>query len=283
MVARKPTAKAASTELANFDEELARLGRGAKKTVADVGLGRSIGLQGGTMMYNGAEVAGNKLQCIVIDSILVNTYYDVAYKADTPTSPVCFAYGVVDLDDPDAAIEMAPHEEASAPQNPVCGKAGQEGCCPFNEWESADTGRGKACQNRRKLCIIPYDADTDPSLVAAIEHAYLTVPVTSVAPWAAYVKQLDTMFNGKPPLAFVTEIALVPDKGTQFKLTFKLVEEVDRAWIGGLLKKHAAVQADMVQPYPKPQEEAPKSAARGRSASKISGRAAPAKKPAGRR
>lgn len=285
MVARKPTGKAPSTEVANWDAELAKLGKAQKKTVADVGQGRYIGLARGVMTFNGDPVPDNTISCIVLDSILLNTYYgDVKYKADTPTSPVCYAFGVTDLDDPEADILMAPHEESAAPQNEVCGKAGHDGCCQWNEWESSDTGRGKACQNRRRLGLIPFDEDNcEPGQIAATEHAFINLPVTSVRAWAAYIKKLAGMFDGKPPLAFVTQITVVGDDDDQFHVTFEVLSEVPGNIIGELLKKRLAIQGDMVQPYKKPEDQ-PKPAARNaRSVSKIAGKApvkAPAKKAA---
>lgn len=294
MVARRTPAKAPSKEVANWDDELAKLGRAQKKTVEDVGSGgRTIGLKN-ELTINGEAIPDNTFPCIVLDSILLNTYYgEQKYRADTPTSPVCFAFGVTDHDDPDADIEMAPHEESSLPQNDVCGKAGHDGCCQWNEWESADTGRGKACQNRRRLVLIPYDEDNcTPEDIEAAEHYIINMPVTSVRYWGAHVKKIANLFDGKPPLIVVTQVTRVPSDD-MFHLDFKIVSEVPGEIIGALLKKRvsSAVQEELTKPYMKPEDQPTKAPARNaRSVSKIAGKApakkpapAPAKKPAARR
>lgn len=262
MVVRKTTpAKAASTELANYDDELARRARGSKKIIADVGLGRFISVQGGQLRYNGSPVPDNTMRVVVIDSIMENTFYDRKYDPDDPTPPDCYAFGKVDLEaDEDDEIVMRPHPKAHNPQNDTC--AG----CPQNEWGSADTGRGKACGQRRRLALMTEDG---LELIPTAEIAYFKIAVTSVSAWAAYVKQLDSLYPGRPPFCFLTEISVVPDPKTQFKITFAFAGEVDRAYIGALIKKQDSIAEEIVAPYPDMPEAAPaKPAARGKVAGK---------------
>ena len=265
MVARKKPGEP-STELANFDEELARRARGSKKLVADVGVGKFISTQGGTLAYNGADVPGNSMHVVVISEIYENTYYAGKFDPDSKAPPTCYAFGQLDLDEPDADVEMKPHEKAMEPQNDTC-----KGC-PWAEWGSSDTGRGKACQNRRRLALFPAD---ELDNVKAAQVAYLKVPVTSVAGWAQYVRSLDAAYPGKPPFCFVTELAVVPDKGTQFKVTFKLVDVIDAKLFRQLIEKQDSVKDEIVMPYPDPQPE-PEAPARGRTAAKIGGGRKPA-------
>lgn len=275
----RKTPASTGTDIANFDEELARRARGAKKVVADVGLGKFLGLQGGSLTYNGNAMPDDEMEAIVIDSMYENTYYADAFNSDKPTPPDCYAYGPTDLNDPDADIleAMSPHEKAADPQHPTC-----KGC-PNNEWDSAPQGTGKACGNKRRLSLIPAFEDMDVGDVAKADLAFLKVPVTSVKNWAGFVKQLDQIYPGKPTFCFVVLIKVVPNKKTQFEVQFSFVREVERSLWKALMDKQDSTRAEMLQPYPEPAPESEKPAARGKSAGKIAGGRAAAAPVRGRR
>lgn len=272
--AKKATASK-TTAIVKWDEALAARAQMAKKAEESVSTGSFISLKSGVMSYNGNPVPGNKLDVVVVDAILENHYFDGAYDPNTPQSPSCYAFGR----DED---EMSPHEKVDEPFSEKC-----KGC-PNNEWGSADTGRGKACKNVRRLAVIPADAlDGGAEGVEEAAIAYLKVPVTSVKAWAGYVNQLAAA--NKPPLAFVTEISVTPDAGSQFKVNFKAKESIeDGELIGALLAKAGVVEQTIAFPY-QPVEEAPAKSARGkavpvktpsRGAKQV---AAPAKAPARRK
>lgn len=231
-----PAKAAKTTAVVKWDVALAARAHAAKKAEASVSVGDFVSLRGGIMSYGGNPVPGNRLDVIVVDSILENTYFDGAYDPDKPQSPACYAFGR----DED---EMAPHEAVAEPVADSC--AG----CPNNEWGSADVGRGKACKNVRRLALITADAlDDGEEGVTDADVAYLKVPVTSVRAWAGYVNQLAA--TDKPPLAFVTEISVVPDAGSQFKVVFKAKSPVeDGALIGALLAKADVVAQTIAFPY----------------------------------
>lgn len=261
MATAKKAAASKTTSIVKWDEALAARAQMAKKAEESVSTGSFISLKSGVMSYNGNPVPGNKLDVVVVDAILENHYFEGAYDPNTPQSPVCYAFGR-DEDD------MGPHEKVDEPFSEKC-----KGC-PNNEWGSADTGRGKACKNVRRLAIIPADAlDDGAQGVEDAAIAYLKVPVTSVKSWAGYVNQLAA--TNKPPLAFVTEISVTPDAGSQFKVNFKAKESIeDGELIGALLAKADVVEQTIAFPY-QPVEEAPAKPARG-----ARGKAAPAKAPA---
>jgi hypothetical protein len=158
--------------------------------------------------------------------------------------------------------ELVPHEKSSDRQNEQC-----KGC-PQNDWGTADTGRGKACKNSRRLACISADVIEKPANIADAAVAYLGVPVTSVKGWAGYVRGVaDTL--GRPPFGVVTEVSLVPDKKDQFKMVFRSVERVESTQVlGQLLEKQKVVAKEISFPFPELEEPAP-----GRKAGR---RAAPA-------
>jgi hypothetical protein len=244
-------AKTGTTQaITKWDARLAELAKGAKKAESAVGGGGNfLSFKAGTMSYQGANIPDNKMQVIVLDAILENQYYTSKFDPESPNSPDCYAFGR----DPD---DMAPDaENVAEPQNETC--AG----CPHNEWGSADVGRGKACKEVRRLALI---TSGDLDNIAEAEIAYAKIPVTSVKGWAGYVRQLEEVYN-KPPLAFITEMSIVPAPGMPgWKVNFKLVSQIDDPeTFEYLMAKYDEVSKQIAFPYPKPQGEAEAPAPKG--------------------
>lgn len=264
----KPQTKKPGTSVAVWDQKLAERAAKAKKTEASVATGSFISMKGGILSFMGNAVPDNKLRVVVVDAIMENDLFVGKFDPNSPQSPVCYAFGR----DED---EMAPHEAVASPECDRC-----QGC-PHNEWGSADTGKGKACKNVRRLALITEDAlDGGVEGIADAEVAYLKLPVTSVKAWAGFVSQLAA--TNKPPLAFVTELSVVPDATSQFKVQFKAVEEIDDGdLLGALLEKADVVEQQIIFPYQVIEAPA-KPAARGAARPAAKPAARPVAKPAAR-
>jgi hypothetical protein len=256
-MAAKP--KKPGTAVVAWDEALAARAAIAKKSEASVSTGSFISVKGAQMTYQGNPVDGNKMDVVIIDSIMENKYYEGKYDPNNAQGPACYAFGR-DEDD------MKPHDKVADPISDSC--VG----CPNNEWDSGDGGKGKACKNIRRLAVIPADVlDGGPEAIATAEVAYLEVPVTSVKAWAGFVNQLAA--SKKPPLAFITEISVAPDAKTQLKVSFKAQSAIeDGELLGALLDKADIVEKGIDFPYQafeakvaKPTRK-PAAASRGRSA-----------------
>jgi hypothetical protein len=256
--------KKPGTAVVAWDEALAARAAMAKKAEASVSTGSFISFKSGVMSYQGNPVPGNSLQIIVLSSIMENNFFEGSYDSNTPQSPVCYAFGHDEE-------EMAPHEAVEEPQCETC--AG----CPHNEWGSADKGNGKACKNVRRLAVITADTlDGGAETLHDAEVAYVKLPVTSVKGWAGFVNQLAA--TNKPPLAFVAEMSVVPDAKTQFKVTFKAIEEIDDGeLIGALLEKADLVDTQIAFPYQKVEVAAKPQRAAKPAAKRTPAKAAPAK------
>lgn len=267
MVTAKKTAASKSMAVAKWDEALAARAKIAKKAEASVSTGEWISLKSGQLSYNGNIVPGNKMDVVVLASRLENQFYEGDYDASTPQAPSCYAFGT----DEDT---MVPHEKVETKQADGC--AG----CPMNEWGSAEKGRGKACKNVRRLAMIPADVlDGGEDAIKDAAQAFMKVPVTSVKAWAGYVNQLVAL--NRPPLAFVTEISVVPDPVSQFKVSFRAKESIeDGTTIGTLLDKADKSEATIEFPYQQA-EQAP-AAPKGRGSKVAAGRGKPAAKTAGK-
>ena len=271
---KKTNSGSPGTAITKWDARLAELAKLSKKASSAIGGGGNfISLKGGNLSYQGQPIPGNKMRVIVVDWILHNLWFDGAYDEENIQSPACYAFGR-------EKAELAPDpENVPEPVSAAC-----EGC-EKNQWGSADKGRGKACAETARLALLS-EADFSEEEGANIEtanEAYLKVPVTSMGFWGGYVRELETAYH-RPPLAFVTELSIVPQaKQPGWHLEFQRVESIedDRA-LGALLKKYDQISQKIAFPYPKFEEPwvapAPKAPARRAAAPK-----APAPPAAGRR
>lgn len=239
---KKPAAKKPGKSMVNWSEELAKRAQTAAAIEENVGSGGAfISLKGGVMSFNGGAVPGNKMNVVVLDHILEYKYYADGYDSDNPQTPDAYALGRDEND-------LRWHEN-SIPE--YAGELCKDS--DINQWGSADKGRGKACKNQRRLALIPEDDAADAESIEEATPAFLRIPVTSVKGWAGYVRQLEKTLQ-RPPLGVVTEISVVPDAKTQFKLQFKLVESIDDGdVIEALMAKADATELDF--PYAPREEE----------------------------
>lgn len=237
---------------------------------------KRINIQGGFMMIDGEAVPGNELDVVVLAAAPLNEYYSTAYNPAKPTVPDCYAYGDPTADDP---------EEGMAPKDVEDQQAESCAECPLNVMGSADTGRGKACKNVRRLLVMPAsDLEDGAEALKEAELRSLGVPVMSVKNWAKYVKDVLGEEVGRPYFGVVTTVSVKPDPKSQFKIHFAFKELINfdqKLWDAMKAKHNDALKA-VVAPYPKQadldaanaaaQNNAP---ARGKGGSK-----APAKAPA---
>lgn len=264
---KKAAAKKASGKaMVNWKDELRRRAAIASATEASTATGGNyFSLRGGILSFNGNTVPGNKMNCIILDSAIENAWYEDDFDPENPVPPDCFAIGRDEK-------ALAPHENSEQPQGDE--ETGKCEGCPLNEWGSAAKGRGKACKNLRRLALLPEDA---------LEHgideaqvAFLKVPVMSVRNWATYVRKLEGMETA--PIGVLTEVSLVPDAKSQFRVNFKLVEELDEEHMEALFAKADENEETLLAPYTKRDEEAEEAPPRRESKVRRSGKAKPAAK-----
>ncbi len=106
------------------------------------------------------------LDVCIVDFVYMNKYYEGAYDSNSIVPPDCFAISP-------EPTNMVPSKNSPEMQ---C-----EGCqaCAMNQFGSA--GKGKACQNRCVLAVLPRDATVETPLVL------LDLSPTAVKPFSAYV------------------------------------------------------------------------------------------------
>lgn len=264
MATRKTAAKTEETvqasksrALTNWNEELAKYAEAASKQEATTAGGQFFGIKSGVLTWQDAPVANNKMAVIILDSMFENVYYEGRYDPDTRQVPLCFAIAKEES-------ELAPHENVRTDGSPQC-----ESCkgCPMNEFGSAETGKGKACRNTRRLAMImvgTYDRKGDLELNEDPEHyrnepiGFMKLPVTSVKGYASFVRQAAAALK-RPPFGIVTCVSVVPDPKTQFKVLFEAVEEVSDELMQAVMSRREEAEGTIDFPYNlKLEEEEPK-------------------------
>lgn len=230
--------------------------------------GTWLSAKGGQLAIGEEILPGAQACLIVLDAFAENTFYQGRYDAENPMPPICYAYGR-------DGEEMFPHIESMKkdqtyfmPQHVVAGQIAGCSGCPMNEWGSADQGRGKACQNRRRLSVIPAgyyqpkrgSRDFDLHLFDQRAHfetaevAFFKLSVTSVKNWANYVHQLASVHR-RPPHGVVTRLAVVPHQQFQHEVIFEPIELVPDELADVIMQRHQMLTEQPFQGYEAPTPE----------------------------
>ena len=232
--------KSASTAIVNWESELAKHAEAAA-AVEQMPAGHFVSFKSGQLVVNGQPIKGNEADVVIVGFVYENKMYEGKYNADAPNGPVCYAFSSTEEG-------LKPHEKCVKPQHEQCAD------CPKNEWDTAVTGKGKACKNVRRLALISVDNVSDPDQLKDADIYFAEIPVTSVKGWSGYVKTLAATLK-RPPFGVVTKLAVVPDAKTQFKVTFSNPRPVPAEWGAVIMAKVAEAKESIAFPYPEPREE----------------------------
>lgn len=254
-------------EVATWDAELAKQAEIAAGLEASSGGGQFFSTRGGILSWQDAPLPGNEMVVVILDSIFENVYYQERFNAEVQTPPTCFAFAREEGD-------LAPHvivSDMGQHQSDTCQN------CEHNEWGSADTGKGKACRNTRRLAMVPAGQITrsgdielfeDPDHFASTTVGFMKLPVTSVKGYANFVRQVAGALK-RPPFGIVTRVSVVPDAKTQFKVLFEPVEKLADELMPTIMERREEVMATIDFPYslevddePAPKQRAHKREAR---------------------
>lgn len=232
--------------LVKWDAELAKYAE-ASAAAESGGSGNFLSMKGGIMAFKGNPLPGNKIEVIVLAFVTENQFYDQdqEYDSDNPQSPICYAFGRPEPAPGNGrADDMVPHEEVPDKQCEACVD------CPHFEWKSAKKGKGKACKEVRRLTMILADSvEHGAQGVEDAEEVNLKISVTNTKAWGGYVQQVAAL--KRPPFAVITEIAAFNDPKTQYRLQFKLVEQIkDAAVFAALMARVEESKTKIVAAYP---------------------------------
>lgn len=293
MATRNKPAASKSTALSVWEKEMVDHAVVQAAAEKPVGGFKKLSTRGGILAIDDTPLEDNELRCIVLVAMHENLYYTGRYDPNVPQTPACFSFG--EFDSKTVEDDMEPHADSEQPQGDEDRKCAG---CWANQMGSADTGRGKACKNSRRLALVTEDALNSPEEMEAAEIRTFSIPVTSVKGWANYVRIKLGDEIRRPYYGVITKIQVVPDAKTQYKALFSFEEliQFDQATYEALKRRIKEAQTSMTQPYQKPSEVAdraqpvrgpasrkapPAAAARGKPATAPAARGkAPAAKPA---
>lgn len=252
-----------TNEMVRYDEAWARDAQtyAAQEKVSE---GRFLSSKGGILKLGDEPLLGNQAAVILLDSVNENTFYGDKWNPDAPpSSPRCYAFGRGDE-------AMAPHVSMTAdleyfqPQSHDC-KA-----CPNNVYGSADTGKGKACQNRSRIAMIPagqyaparpgskdlvLSLFTDTQFLTTTDILFAKLPPTSVKHYKKYVNQVSAMLF-RPPFGVITRLFLLPSEKNQYEWHFETVEPLADEMYPVMQVRNEEAKRVIVQGYTRPNEEA---------------------------
>ena len=251
MAINKPGAKKPGTSVINWEKQMEEEAQIAAKQEESTSTGNFFGTKAGQLTWQGEPVKGNEMVCIILDSVLENVYYQGEYDPSVPQSPTCYAFGRDE--------NLSPH-----PKVVEAGDAQHEQCkgCQWNEFGTAEKGKGKACRNTRRLAIIVAGTPIkgDYQLFDEVDHfettqiGFMKLPVTSVKAYAAYVKQLSGALK-RPPHGVITRISLTPDAKNQFKVEFEAYSNIPNELMAAVMARRQEATAAIEFPYSKIEEE----------------------------
>lgn len=205
--------------------------------------------------YLGEEDLGDTLEVVILDYTFEKRWFEHTYDPDNPSSPECFAIGYEEG-------ELRPHENSLKPQSEDCHN------CEFAQWGSG-SGKGKACQDRIRLALIPDDEATIQK-IGDSEVFGMNLPSTSIKNFTKYGSMLG---DAETPFPYVvTEMTLEP-AGTysivhfDIKRSLKITKPLGEA----LNEKVEGTEQSLMAPYQRAEEvEAPKPKAKRKAPSKKS-------------
>lgn len=247
------------TEVTKFDAELAA--RAAAK-VADLPTsgGHFISLKGGIMAFDDTPLPGNQACVIILDSVRENTFYADKYvEGGDPVPPRCYAFA-------HGKDEMAPHPSMQSDLEWFKPQAADCASCVHNRFGSSDTGRGKACQNRFRLALLPAgiytpkprsnDCDleffTDIKHYETADYAFLKLPVMSGKNWTTFVKSTSNVYH-RPPEAVLARLFVTQDKKAQYMVNFEVLDLLPEQLIEVVMRRSDEAAANIIQGYSSPE------------------------------
>lgn len=195
-------AETASTDIADIREQIANDIAKMRERV-EAPSSNKIGLKNKQFSIPGKDPQAGPITGVIIDFTTKHVLYRDSFNEQNPSPAICWAIG-------NNIKTLAPSPMASEPQSTDCAS------CPKNQYGTASNGKGKACQNRRVLAVLPPDGNHETPL--------LTIEVSpgGLKNFDDYIWKLGS--EGKTPVTVVTEISMDPSVSYS-KLMFKEVGE----------------------------------------------------------
>lgn len=203
--------------------------------------------RGGIIKIDDKKVADNKLTVAVVCYGKTKTYYESGFDPDSPSAtPSCYAFA---SSKPGAEDQMKPHDAAPGKEHTQCSG------CPHNAFGTAEKGRGKRCQDRRKLLVLVNTADAGEVPKAQVRQ--FDVPPGSLRNFSNYLKGLDDM-TPYGISGVLTEITTEPSENGGYTILFNNTERLEKDFVKALTMKAKQIESELSAPFPVLEKAEPK-------------------------
>jgi hypothetical protein len=241
MAKSKQIVKASPQSIAKMEPWMEDLAKQATEQQAAevVGVPR-ITHKSGQLKVDDKPVQGNRLRHVIVSYGLMKTYYEKERydPEEKGVTPVCYAFAEPK---PNAESLMVPHEAAPKKQHTQC-----QGC-PHNAFGTREQGRGKRCQDKRRVLAIV--ETSDPRSVAPAQIRQYEVPPGSLRAWATYLKSLKEIHPSGSEKFVITELSTQPAENA-YTLTFSPIERLENDFVKAIVEKERLVKSDLFAPFP---------------------------------
>jgi len=233
-IAKKSKSKSMMS-MEDFEAEMESQAESDSARVESGGGGTHISIAGSTFTLGDADL-GDELTGVIIDFSNEKVWYDGVYNPEDPGAPACWAIGS------ERPNELVASELSPAPQCDSCED------CEKNEWGSAATGRGKACQDKRRLMIVSMEDLLEAESLEDIEVSMLKAPAGSVSAYDKYIKGLSKVH--KRPCYGVTTTMTFDDDYDYPSLNFSVDEVIEDASVmSRIMELRTLAEEDMLSEY----------------------------------
>jgi hypothetical protein len=211
--------------------------------------GNFISFRGGSPSLGGVNLP-NPLPLVILAYGYERTYYSKPYQPDVLSAPDCYSFD-----------GETPHEKSKVPQADRCAT------CRFNEFGSAQNGKGKGCKEGARFAAIHADALESPEKIAGATIVQGRLSVLNSKGFRQYVGYFEEA--EQPIWASVTQLSVTPDSKSQYAVNFSnVVADLDDADLDAIAARTDEAEKLLTQAYPDLEEAPAKSPVRGAPARK---------------
>jgi hypothetical protein len=208
--------------------------------------GGFISFKGGRLSIGDSLMRDDKIDCVVVDYLFHNKWFDSEYNSAKIVPPRCYAFARDEE-------SLQPHDQAEEQMSDYCSN------CEKNEWGSAGGGsKGKACTNSRRIWLLPADVAQNIDKATRTDFLQCDLPATSVKNFQKFIN--DAASAGMAPFQFVVELSVKPHDRTLFQVYWKPLEQIkDEAILETLANRNWAMEQAPYPVYPTKEEMAERS------------------------
>lgn len=146
--------------------------------------GNRIKMNNKMFKFPNGDVA-DSVDAVIVDFVYMNKYYEGTYDPNNIVPPNCFA--------------LSPLPNSLEPSANAPDIQSQTGCASCAQNQFGTNGKGKACQNRVLIALLPADASMETPMMI------LDISPTAIKPFSAYVSAVARGLQ-RPPYGVITKI-----------------------------------------------------------------------------